>query len=145
MFIYCYASSSRGNFYRVESEVSALSFLIECGLPMKDIRKVSRHANMNQIDGVLISHEHKDHSRATHEFLKLGIDIYTSKGTLIAIGAEKSAYSHCIKSQEVISIGDITILPFEINHDAAEPVGFILRDNNDIVMFATDTYNWNTK
>ena len=96
---------------------------------------------MNKIDGVLLSHEHKDHSRAIHEFLKMGIDIYTSKGTATAIGAEKSPYVHSVKSQEVINVGDITILPFKTNHDAVEPLGFILRDDNDIVMFATDTYN----
>ena len=107
---------------------------------MKDIRKCLG-TNMTKIDGVFISHEHKDHSKAIHEFLKLGIDIYTSKGTLTASGVERSAYSHCIKSQEVITIGDITVLPFEINHDATEPLGFMLRDENDIVMFATDTYN----
>lgn len=41
----------------------------------------------------------------------------------------------------MINVGDITVVPFEINHDAAEPLGFMLRDDKDIVMFATDTYN----
>lgn len=140
MLVFCYASSSRGNLYRVISDSFRTQLLIECGLPMKDIRKILG-TQMTEIDGVLISHEHKDHSKAIHEFLKVGIDVYTSKGTLTASGTERSAYSHCIKSQEVITIGDITILPFEINHDAAEPLGFMLRDENDIVMFATDTYN----
>lgn len=140
MLVFCYASSSRGNLYRVISDSFRTQLLVECGLPMKDIRKCLG-TNMTKINGVLISHEHKDHSKAIHEFLKVGIDIYTSKGTLTAGGAERSAYSHCVKSQEVITIGDITVLPFEINHDAAEPLGFMLRDENDIVMFATDTYN----
>ena len=140
MLIFCYASSSRGNLYRVVSDSFRTQLLIECGLPMKDIRKCLG-TQMNKIDGVLLSHEHKDHSKAIHEFLKVGIDIYTSKGTLTAIGAEKSAYSHCVKSQELITVGDIEVVPFEINHDAAEPLGFMLRDDKDIVMFATDTYN----
>ena len=140
MLVFCYASSSRGNLYRVISDSFRTQLLIECGLPMKDIRKCLG-TNMTKIDGVFISHEHKDHSKAIHEFLKSGIYIYTSKGTLTASGVERSAYSHCIKSREVITIGDITVLPFEINHDAVEPLGFILRDDNDIVMFATDTYN----
>ena len=140
MLVFCYASSSRGNLYRVVSDSFRTQLLIECGLPIKDIRKCLG-SQMNKIDGVLISHEHKDHSKAARDFLKSGIDIYTSKGTLTAIGAEKSAYSHCVKSREVINVGDITILPFKTNHDAVEPLGFILRDDNDIVMFATDTYN----
>ena len=140
MLIFCYASSSRGNLYRVVSDSFRTQLLIECGLPIKDIRKCLG-TQMNKIDGVLISHEHKDHSRAIHEFLKMGIDIYTGKGTLTAIEAEKSPYVHSVKSQEVINVGDITILPFKTNHDAAEPLGFMLRDEADIVMFATDTYN----
>ena len=140
MLIFCYASSSLGNLYRVVSDSFRTQLLIECGLPIKDIRKCLG-TQMNKIDGVLISHEHKDHSRAINEFLKMGIDIYASKGTATAIGAEKSPYVHSVKSQEVINVGDITILPFKTNHDAVEPLGFILRDDNDIVMFATDTYN----
>lgn len=140
MLVFCYASSSRGNLYRVVSDSFRTQLLIECGLPIKDIRKCLG-TQMNKIDGVLISHEHKDHSKAARDFLKVGIDIYASKGTLTAIGAEKSAYSHSVKSRKVINVGDITILPFKTNHDAVEPLGFILRDGNDIVMFATDTYN----
>lgn len=140
MLIFCYASGSRGNLYRVISDSFRTQLLIECGLPMKDIRKCLG-TQMNKIDGVLVSHEHKDHSKAIHEFLKTGIDVYTSRGTLTAIGEEKSAYSHCVKSQELITVGDIEVVPFEINHDAAEPLGFMLRDDKDIVMFATDTYN----
>lgn len=140
MLVFCYASSSRGNLYRVISDSFRTQLLIECGLPMKDIRKILG-TQITKIDGVLISHEHKDHSKTIHEFLKAGIDVYTSKGTLTASGAERSAYSRCIKSQDIICIGDIEVFPFEINHDAAEPLGFMLRDNNDIVMFATDTYN----
>lgn len=140
MLIFCYASSSLGNLYRVVSDSFRTQLLIECGLPMKDIRKCLG-TQMNKIDGILLSHEHKDHSRAIHEFLKMGIDTYASKGTLTAIGAEKSPYVHSVKSQEVINVGDITILPFKTNHDAAEPLGFMLRDEADIVMFATDTYN----
>lgn len=144
MLIFCYASSSRGNLYRVVSDSFRTQLLIECGLPIKDIRKCLG-TQMNKIDGILLSHEHKDHSRAAHEFLKVGIDIYTSKGTLTAIGAEKIPYVHSVKSQEVINVGDITILPFKTNHDAVEPLGFVLRDDKDIVMFATDTYNMEYK
>ena len=138
MFISCYASGSAGNLYKIESNKTTL--LIECGLPMKDIRHCLG-TTIDDVKAVLLTHEHKDHSRAIHEFLKLGIDIYTSKGTAISCGAEKSPYVHFIESEKVFFIGDITIMPFKTNHDAIEPLGFVLRDNKDILMFATDTYN----
>lgn len=138
MFISCYASGSAGNLYKIENNKTTL--LIECGLPMKDIRHCLG-TTIDNVEAVLLTHEHKDHSKAIHEFLRLGIDIYTSKGTAIACGAEKSPYVHFIESEKVFFIGDITILPFKTNHDAIEPLGFVLRDNKDILMFATDTYN----
>lgn len=138
MQIYCYASSSRGNLYQVESNRTKL--LIECGLSIKDIRKCLG-SNMTKIDGVLLSHEHKDHSKAIYELLKIGIDIYTSRGTALAIGAEKSPYVHFCESGKVININGINVLPFKTNHDASEPLGFVLQDKEDVVLFATDTYN----
>ena len=37
------------------------------------------------------------------------------------------------------SSGNVTITPIESEHDAAEPVNFILEDDKDRVLFVTDT------
>lgn len=87
MFISCYASGSAGNLYKIESNKTTL--LIECGLPMKDIRHCLG-TTIDDVKAVLLTHEHKDHSRAIHEFLKLGIDIYTSKEQRFPVGRRKA-------------------------------------------------------
>lgn len=140
MFIYCYASGSAGNLYRISSYNYRTNLLIECGLKMKDIRRILG-LSLNEIDAVLLTHEHMDHSKSINEILRMGIDVYTSKGTAVATKIDKNNYVHFCKNEKVFNIGDITILPFKVSHDASEPLGFILRDNKDIVLFATDTYN----
>ena len=85
MFISCYASGSAGNLYKIESNKTTL--LIECGLPMKDIRHCLG-TTIDDVKAVLLTHEHKDHSRAIHEFLKLG-NLYQQRNSDFLWGGEK--------------------------------------------------------
>ncbi|WP_319001310.1 MBL fold metallo-hydrolase [Clostridium estertheticum] len=75
-----------------------------------------------------------------------GINVYTSVGTARAIVNEcRVIETHLrlnfIKSEIQFNIGNFTIMPFETEHDAAEPLGFLI-DHKDIgkLLFATDTY-----
>ena len=46
-----------------------------------------------------------------------------------------------VKSQHQFAIGTWTILPFDTQHDAAEPLGFLLQNQEgEKLLFATDTY-----
>jgi phosphoribosyl 1,2-cyclic phosphodiesterase len=46
-----------------------------------------------------------------------------------------------IKAKEQFQIGTWTILPFDIEHDVEEPLGFLMQNTaSDKLMFATDTY-----
>ena len=144
MFINCFASSSAGNLYSVEGyskkNKNRTLILIECGLSMVDIQKCLG-IDMTKINGVLLSHEHQDHAKSIHKLLQIGADVYTSHGTARALGILDSPFIHIIQSEKPFVIGNITILPFRTQHDAKEPLGFILRDSDDITLFATDTYN----
>jgi phosphoribosyl 1,2-cyclic phosphodiesterase len=38
-------------------------------------------------------------------------------------------------------IGNFTVIPFDVKHDAAEPLGFLIKhEETGLVLFATDTY-----
>ena len=49
---------------------------------------------------------------------------------------------HSIKAGEQFTLGTWTVLPWEAQHDAAEPLGFLLhsKETRDKLIFATDTY-----
>ena len=132
-----YASGSRGNFYTVDDGSTKL--MIECGLPFKEIQRILEF-KISDITACLLSHEHKDHSRAVKDVIKVGIDVYMSEGT----AKEAGASGHRVKTilpKKQFNIGTWTILPFDTQHDAKEPLGFLLANQfGDKLLFATDTY-----
>ena len=144
MIINCFASGSAGNLYSIEGysmkNKNRTLLLLECGLSMADIQQCLG-TGITNIDGILLTHEHMDHARSVQRFLRIGIDVYTSEGTAKALNIFNNPFVHIIKSEQPFNIKGITIMPFAAEHDASEPLGFVLRDSEDITLFATDTYN----
>jgi len=131
------ASGSRGNCYYVTDGIAPV--LLECGIGWKEIQR-GLNFRTSQLASCLVSHEHKDHSKAVKDMMKAGIDCYMSQGTAEAL--EVSGHRlHIIKAKQQFRIGTWTILPFETQHDAAEPLGFLLANRDgDKMLYATDTY-----
>ena len=72
--------------------------------------------------------------------MRAGIDCYISAGTAEALGLSGHRLN-IIKARQQFRIGTWTILPFETQHDAAEPLGFLLANQaGDKLLYATDTY-----
>lgn len=131
------ASSSAGNCYHVTDGRTEL--LIEAGIRFTDIRK-ALDFRVTRLAGVLISHEHIDHSRAATELAKAGVNVYVSAGTAAARGLSGHRIK-VIEPKRQFDIGTWTIMPFDVEHDAEQPLGFLLanRDGEKLV-FITDSY-----
>ena len=72
--------------------------------------------------------------------MRAGIDCYMSRGTAKALGLSGHRLN-IIKAKQQFRIGTWTILPFELQHDAQEPLGFLLANQaGDKLLYATDTY-----
>ena len=137
-----YYSSSRGNLYCVTA-ANGKRLLIDPGVPWKKMLKALNH-NLSNIAGCLISHEHADHSKAVEDVMENGIDVYASEGTFKAI--EPSLHLHrkafVIRTLNGTNIeSEFRIFPFAVQHDAIEPLGFVIqeRPDKDILLFVTDT------
>jgi len=131
------ASGSQGNCYRVTDGSTPL--LLEAGIQFKEIQK-RLYFRMSELAGCLLSHEHGDHAKAVKDMTKAGIDIYASRGTIEALGVTGHRL-HIIQARQQFQVGTWTILPFETQHDAAEPLGFLLANPvGEKVLYATDTY-----
>jgi len=134
------ASGSSGNCYRVSDGRTPL--LLECGISINDILRNLKFG-VSSLAGCLLSHGHSDHSRAVKDLMKFGVDIYLSQGTADEISG-LGPWRHrinIIKAKQQFRIGSWTILPFETQHDAAEPLGFLLANQaGDKLLYATDTY-----
>lgn len=132
-------SSSKGNCYILETESEAL--VLECGIPFLEVKK-ALDFNISKVEGVLVSHEHGDHAAYINVLMKSCINVYASNGTFRKTGfSVKSRFQNELISGEKKQIGNFTVLPFDIKHDAAEPLGFLIyHPECGLTLFATDTY-----
>jgi phosphoribosyl 1,2-cyclic phosphodiesterase len=130
-------SSSKGNCYIIRTKDEVL--ILECGLHYKKILKAIKH-DLHNVVGCLITHEHKDHSKWAKSLMDSAIDIYTSKGTIDAL----ELYGHRanpVQKLKQFQVGSFTVLPFDVQHDAADPLGFLIyHPEFGKLLFATDTY-----
>lgn len=135
-------SSSHGNAYLVEDGCTKI--LIECGVTYKKLCKALGF-RLTEVQGVLISHEHKDHAGCVEKLIGSGFDVYMSSGTAEALELPEKLLelAHGLEAGEQIQIGSFDILPFETFHDALEPLGFVIRSraDGDVLAYAIDTVN----
>ena len=131
------ASGSTGNCYRISDGKTVL--MIECGIRFQQIRQAFDF-KLSEVAACLISHEHKDHCKAISHILKAGIDCYLSKGTADKLKVNGHR-AHIVESKKIFQVGTFKILPFDTQHDAAEPLGYLIQsDNGEKLLFITDSY-----
>ncbi|MBC1824195.1 MBL fold metallo-hydrolase [Listeria seeligeri] len=131
------ASGSKGNAYIVSSGRSNL--LIECGINFDIIRKALKF-DLSAVEGCLISHEHGDHTAGVKKMLRTSnIKIYASEGTFSALNIPDSR-QFILKEKSAQNIGEWIVLPFRTEHDAKEPLGFMIQHQNERLLFITDSY-----
>lgn len=135
-------SGSRGNAIYVASETTRL--LIDAGLSAKQValRLAQIGVEPESIDGICVSHEHTDHIQGIRVLQKRhGIPVYANAGTLGGIMRTPKGHEVTAKVFQTgapFEIGNITIEPFSVPHDAYEPVGFRLQTQATHVGIVTD-------
>ena len=138
-------SGSSGNCIFVGSEKTSL--LVDVGISGKRIEfglnEIDR--STSEIDGILVTHEHSDHIKGLGVVARrYGIPIYATAGTIKAmqhmssLGKMPEGIFHEIKADEDYHLGDLTVKPFEVSHDAAAPVGYRVECGDKAVAVATD-------
>lgn len=131
-------SSSKGNGYLLDNGREAL--MIECGIAFKEVQKAVGF-DIQRIKACVISHEHGDHAKHVRKCLDARIPCYMSAGTRNALGLASHRLARTMEEQVLSVIGNFTVMPFAIEHDAAQPYGFLIGHKEcGTVLFATDTY-----
>lgn len=131
------ASGSKGNAYLISDGHTKI--LLECGITWKEIQKKTNFQT-SDIRACLVSHSHSDHCKSIKDVAKAGIDIYLSEEEKNTIGIEHHR-AKPIRPKLQFQIGTWSILPFDVNHDVAEPLGFLMvNQTGEKLLFATDTY-----
>lgn len=136
------ASSSSGNCIYIGTEHT--NILIDAGLSGKKIEAGLESLNLsgNDIDAIFVTHEHADHVSGVGVLSRrYDIPVYATEGTwanMPDIGKLSYDNQRAVYADEVCFINELCVKPFEIPHDAREPVGYsVLLDNKKITV-ATD-------
>jgi len=130
------ASGSKGNCYLLETNQGSL--LIEAGIPIKQIKQ-ALNFNFNNIQACLLTHEHMDHAKAIKDIASLGIDVLSSSGTFKALDYEGHRFVP-MAPKKPKRVGEFEVMAFDTQHDVVEPFGYLIKHENNKLLFATDTY-----
>lgn len=118
------ASGSAANAAILHAGPDALVF--DAGLaPKAIVPAVTAHADLGSIDGVLLTHEHADHARGAAALADRGVDIYATAGTLAALTLPRHR-AIAVTPRHQLEIGRWRAVAFRVDHDAAEPVGWLV-------------------
>jgi phosphoribosyl 1,2-cyclic phosphodiesterase len=125
------ASGSRGNALLVESSDTLL--LIDCGLPLRTLEERMRAVDRSpeDIEAVLVTHEHGDHVSGLAPVLR---SIRRPGRAIRDIDEFRD-----VRYGREFSIGSIRVCPFPVPHDAREPVQYRFESQGLSLGVLTDT------
>jgi len=135
------ASGSSGNAAVVRTE--SASFLVDAGLSTKELTLRLGLCGVEPRDlcGILITHEHGDHTRGLAQWAKKHeTPIFCNRQTALLL-REKIVGFHgwkIFESGAEFELEGVTIRSFPVPHDAVEPVGFVIRERSHSFGFLTD-------
>jgi phosphoribosyl 1,2-cyclic phosphodiesterase len=136
------ASGSSGNCIFVGT--SRERVLIDAGLSARETARRLEQIGvaLSTISAVCLTHEHSDHIAGLAMLQRrYDLKIFANSGTIEAI--RRNAKMRHLQWQTFstgmpFQIGDLTLTPFPVSHDAYEPVGFIAAGGNTQVGIVTD-------
>lgn len=133
------SSSSKGNCYLLKSDNETL--IIEAGINTSEIKKALNY-DLYDVVGCLLTHEHGDHAKGVKKLSESFIDIYSSSGTLNAIGIKGNVMSEMKK----YTIGKFVVMPIKAFHDASQPFCYVIKHPDmGTLAFCTDTARFDYK
>jgi phosphoribosyl 1,2-cyclic phosphodiesterase len=132
-------SGSSGNCQYIKTQNATI--IVDAGLSGKRIQQEIVNIGEDP-KNIFITHEHIDHIQGAGIMSRrLDIPIYANEKTWEAMSScIGDVKSHNIKIlDECTQIGDLTIKPFDISHDAVHPVGYNIFYENKKISLVTDT------
>ncbi len=128
------SSSSKGNAAFIYSERTLIQ--VDMGVTLNALKKAISLTpyRLEDIQALLITHEHSDHIKGLSLscYKRLKIDTYAGEGTL-------KEPTHIVEEESSFDIGDFTVIPIRTSHDAKHPLGFVFIQGKEKLVYMTDT------
>ena len=133
MILKVLGSESAGNCYLLETDNEVL--IVEAGIRLQEI-KLALNFDLSKVIGCLISHSHGDHCKYARDYMKAGINVYTSTETIAA--ANLSGHRIIPISPQPVQLGSFTIKCFPVPH-GVPTLGFLIKHPGaGSILFVTD-------
>jgi phosphoribosyl 1,2-cyclic phosphodiesterase len=135
------SSGSCGNAIYIESKDTKV--LIDAGTPLNYLGARLRDLlalRLDQIDAVLLTHEHSDHIRSAAAISRrFAVPVWANAATLDALPAVfRGAHVRVFPVDEPFAVGSFEVRAVPQLHDCQAPVGFMLRRAGKQISLATD-------
>ena len=137
-------SGSTGNAALVESTSGGRTsrLLVDCGFGLRqlDLRLARAGLAAGDIDAVFVTHEHGDHIGCAHSLSRRNrIPVWMSEGTWLATGGRDfEGRLNLARDDAEFAVGDISVQPFTVPHDAREPLQLRCSDGARTLGVLTD-------
>ena len=117
--------------------------LVDCGFSVKQttVRLQALGVSVERIDALLVTHEHGDHVGGViplaHRF---DLPVYASHGThrVLAERDLDQRLAHAFVPAESVTLGDLSVLPVPVPHDAREPTQYVITQGELAIGILTD-------
>ncbi len=152
-------SSSNGNAFYLELHrkdyPNPFRLLIECGFDYKTLatKMVDKGLSMNDVNAVLVTHEHLDHAQSVQELVRRGFKVYAPQSVYERFNLlETTDKRYIITEMKEKSIADgIKVFGFPLDHEnddgsSTYNLGYVITvDDTFKILFVTDTKHirWN--
>ena len=141
--VHSIASGSEGNSLLVSA--GGTHILVDAGISARRITAALSSLGLTpgDIAGVLVTHEHSDHTAGLATLTKqYRLPLYASGGTAGALCAKiphAADVLHLLPRQGVLTLGDVQVTVFPTSHDAAESIDFRFDCGGAALGILTDT------
>ncbi len=126
MEVHVLASGSTGN--STYLQIGQARILVDAGISTRRIQQalVKLGTSLAEMDGILITHEHRDHIYGLETLMKkFRIPVYATAKTWDSMYLRsKLPDAYCVGLKPNMTLRDVRVEPFRISHDAADPVGY---------------------
>lgn len=138
MKLHIVASGSKANCYILDADGDKL--ILDAGVRFSALQQALGY-DYAGVHGCLVTHEHKDHTRCIKDVMRAGIPAYMSAGTA-AWTLDRDEHPHIVEAGKAYTMGPFHVAAFDTQHDAAEPLGFLIHHplTGESLVYATDTY-----
>jgi phosphoribosyl 1,2-cyclic phosphodiesterase len=130
-------SGSSGNALLVQTPTATV--LVDCGIGVRKLTNAlaASGKRLQDVDAVLLSHEHVDHNREIGRLQRAGATIVSTQGTAASSNLDREL---CLSLEHgrSVNLRDLDITGIPVAHDAAEPCGFLIRTSGATICVFTD-------